>query len=111
MPRRKTPTRELNLAARKPGGEDILEAEAQVNRASTDFLKIDLQTALTFSGIALESDNNEEKRQRNQRSARRGYDTIVRLSKKVNLSASDARSMSRNMARLKSELRQLGETF
>jgi hypothetical protein len=111
MPRQKRPNRELNFVARKPSIDEILTAASELNRTSTDFLKIDLQTALTFSRIALENNTDNEKRRRNRRNARRGYDTIIRLIKRVSLSDGDAKFMSYNLERLKSELRQLGEVF
>lgn len=111
MSRQKNPIRETNFAVKRPTTEEFLSAAARVNRAGADFLKIDVQTALTFSGIALQSNSDEDKRRRNRKSARRGYDTILRLLQKVQLTAGEARSISHNMTRLKSELQQLGETF
>lgn len=109
MPRQKGG--EPNFAAKKPGMDEILSSAAQLNRTSIDFLKIDLQTALTFSQIALQSNADAEKRRRNRKNARKGYDTIVRLAEKVSLSDRDGRYISRNLERLKSELQQLGEIF
>jgi len=111
MPGKKPPTQELNFAAKKPTVDEILALGAQLNRTSTDFLKVDLETALTFAGIALQNASDSVKRQRNQRNARRGYDMIVRLVGKVALSDEDTRFLARNLSRLKTELQQLGETF
>ena len=111
MPRQKRTIREPNFAAKKPSMDEILTSASELNRTSTDFLKVDLQTALTFSRIALENNSDTEKRRRNRRNARRGYDTIVRLVEKVSMSAGDAKFMSHNLERLKSDLRQLGEIF
>lgn len=111
MSRQKNPIREPDSAAKRPTTEEFLVTAARVNRAGADFLRIDVQTALTFSGIALQSNSDEDKRRRNRKSARRGYDTILHLLEKVQLTTGEARSMSRNMTRLKSELRELGETF
>jgi hypothetical protein len=111
MPRRRRPTREPNFAAKKPSMNEIISAGAQLNRTSIDFLKVDLQTALTFSKIALQSDGDAERRRRNCRNAHKAYDTIVRLAGRVSFSDGDARYISRNLERLKSELQKLGETF
>jgi hypothetical protein len=90
----------------------MLAASAtRLNRASVDFLKIDLQTALTFTGIALQNEADAAKRRRNQENARKGYDTILRLMEKVSLTADDSCYISSHLKRLKGELSQLGETF
>jgi hypothetical protein len=111
MPGQKQPTRAFNFAAKKPTMDEILASSAQLNRTSRDFLKVDLQTALTFSSIALQSTDDSVKRERNRRNARRGYDMIVRLLDRVSLTDDDAQHMTRNLVRLKTELQQLGETF
>jgi len=90
--------------------DELLATRNRLNRASADFLKVDVQTALTFTGIALQA-TDPVKRQRNQRSARNAYDTVLRLIGKVQLSESDARVLGSNLERLKSELRELGETL
>jgi hypothetical protein len=111
MPDRKSPTRELNFAVKRAGIDQSLAANGELSRTSVEFLKIDVQTALTFSGIALQSEHDSEKRRRNQMNARRGYDTILRLLKKAPVTKADVRMLSRNLKRLKSELQQLGESF
>jgi hypothetical protein len=111
MPKQKPPSQRVNFAASKPTADQFLAASAELNRTSTDFLKVDLETALTFSGIALQSNNDEGKRRRNRINARRGYDMILHLARKVSLSQDDAEVMSHKLKRLKSELQSLGETF
>ena len=90
--------------------DELLATRKRLNRANSDFLKVDVQTALTFTGIALQT-TDPVKRQRNQRSARKAYDTVLRLMGKVQLSESDARTLGSGLERLKSELRELGETL
>ena len=90
--------------------DELLATRKRLNQANTDFLKVDVQTALTFTGIALQT-TDPVKRQRNQRSARNAYDTVLRLLSKVEISESDARILGSNLERLKSELRELGETL
>jgi len=90
--------------------DELLNSAARLNRASADFLKADVATALTFSGIALESED-PLKRDRNRRAARKAYDTVVRLMERVTLTDGDVKILARNLQRLKSELDRLGEAF
>jgi hypothetical protein len=88
----------------------LQESEKRFNQVSTDFLKVDLETALTFTGIALQTDSDAKKK-RNQQSARKAYDTVIRLMHNVNPDEGDARVLRTNLKRLKSELKMLGEVF
>ena len=82
----------------------------EFNRTGKDFLKIDLQTAFTFSRAALSTDD-PVKRRRNQKSARKAYDTVLNQMKKIDLSEKDNKDLKGNLRRLKSELTKLGEVF
>jgi hypothetical protein len=99
-------------ASRRRDPEDIEQSLAalvnRVYRNSAQFLKTDAETALTFSSIALQTDN-PDKRERNRRNARKGYDTILRLASQTRLSSDDEKFLSEKLGRLKSELKQLGE--
>jgi hypothetical protein len=97
-------------AAPKPTIDEILAAVARHNKTSTDFLNAETETSLTFAAIARAADTPME-RERSRRAARKAYDTVVRLIEKVDLTDHDAKMLSRNLARLKSELRGLGEKF
>jgi type IV secretory pathway TrbF-like protein len=97
-------------AAPKPTIDALLASEKQFNQAGTQFLKVDVATALTFANTALQADDPEKKR-RNRASARKAYDTVVRMMKKLKLSASDAEEIQQGLQRLKSELVTLGEVF
>lgn len=108
MPRKSK--REPNYAVPKPTLDELLLQGREFNHASVDFLKIDVTTALTFAGIAQQTDDPVKKR-RNQRAARKAYDTVRHLAEKVDLSPDDAEILASNLARLKSELQTLGETF
>ena len=90
---------------------EIFKSASQLNQTSVDFLKIDLDTALSFAGIALETSDNPEKKTRNQQNARHGYDTIVRLLPRVSPSVDDGKVLARKLEQLKSELVKLGERF
>ena len=109
MPK-KAHVRPVSLGADKPGFGDLRETGKRFNQVSTDFLKVDLETALTFSGIALQTDNDIKKK-RNQQSARKAYETIRKLMNNVDLDERDAHMLHTNLDRLKSELQRLGEVF
>lgn len=83
---------------------------SRTNRLSVDFLQIDSEIGLTFSGIALEA-NDPEKRKRMAQFARRAYDTIARLRTDVELSQAEGDKLDTNLQRLKSELQRLGQGF
>jgi hypothetical protein len=100
-----------SFAATRPTVDQFLALLAEINRTSVDFLKTDVETALTFSAIALQSSGNTKRRHRNRSSARRGYDTIVRFIERVPLTDDDAQFLLRKLERLKLELQSLGETF
>ena len=107
----KSPRRESSrYIAPKRLAEDLIATRHQFNRAGVDFLKVDLAAALTFSNAALTTDD-PAKKQRNRRSARRAYDTIAKMAKKITLSDRDKEEITDSMRHLKSELLQLGEVF
>jgi hypothetical protein len=82
----------------------------RANRLKADFLQIDSQMALTFSGIALDA-SDPEKRKRTTLTARRAYDAIVRLRNDIELSPAEGYKLDTNLHRLKSELQRLGQRF
>jgi hypothetical protein len=110
MSARKTGRGGNGYPAARPTLEEMIGVRKQVTRASTDFLKIDLETALTFCDIARKTDN-QERQQRNRRAARKAYDTVLRFMRKTPVSAADSRKLESTIQRLKSELESLGEVF
>ena len=110
VPGKKSKTSRPRYAAPKPTVDIFLAAEEKFNHTGTDFLKIDLTTALTFAQTALATDDPVKKK-RNQASARRAYDTVLRLVQRVTLNDADASELKRGLARLKSDLMALGEVF
>lgn len=94
---------------RRPPG-DLLAIEKQFNKTATDFLKVDLATALTFAATARHADD-PEKKSRNQQFARKAHDTVLKMGEKVHLSNEDAEELEQNLRRLRSELVDLGEVF
>jgi len=88
----------------------MLASLRQFNRTGTQFLKVDVATGLTLAKAARDTQDAEKKR-RNQKSARKAYDTIVRMLKKVTPTDADARQLNASLHQLKNELIQLGEIF
>jgi hypothetical protein len=82
----------------------------RANSLKADFLRIDSQMALTFSGIALNA-GDPEKRKRTTLTARRAYDTIVRLRNDIELNQAEDDKLDINLQRLKNELQRLGQRF
>ena len=82
----------------------------RLNAASKDFLRADVETALTFAEIALGTED-AEKRQRNKQHAKDAYDTILRFQERVTYTPAENAYMTERMERLKKDLEQLGESF
>jgi len=100
----------LGHAATKPTVDEFLAVREQMNRTSVEFLKTDLETALTFAKIARQSRDSIRKN-RNSLAARKGYETLLRLVPKVELGDDDGRILADGLNRLRAELEALGETF
>ena len=109
MPRKGRPADSAHAAV-KPTFDELLANGRRFNRASADFLKLDVQTGLTFTGIALQTDDSAKKR-RNQRSACTAYDSVLKLAKRVQLTDEEVQMLSRSLDRLKFELQTSGEIF
>lgn len=77
------------------------------NRVAADFLRIDSELALTFSGIALAT-VDEETRSRTNTAACRAYKTIARLRGNVDLSNAEREKLDANLQRVRTELQSLG---
>ena len=73
-----------------------------------DFLQVDCEIALTFSSIALET-NDQGKKIRTTRTARKAYDSIMRLRKNIEFTEAERQKLDANLQRLKDELQRLGE--
>jgi hypothetical protein len=107
---KKPPQRKPRLQVPKPTLEELRASERAFNRAGTDFLKVDVATGLTLAKAALSS-HDAEKRQRNQKSARKAYDTIVRMLNKITPTEADARQLNDGLHQLRADLIELGEIF
>ena len=53
------------------------------NQQAFDFLKVEVETGLTFAKIAFSGEAGSEKRIRNQANALKAYQTVLRLRKRV----------------------------
>jgi hypothetical protein len=80
----------------------------RTNRVGAQFLQIDSEVALTFSGMALRT-SDEKKKRRTTQVARRAYDTIMRLRKNIALGDTEGDKLEANLQRLRSELQVLGQ--
>lgn len=97
-------------AAPKPTVDDLLASRERMNRASAEFLKIDLETALTFVKIARQS-RDDVRKKRNCKAARRAYETVLRRINKAELNAQDTQVVTLAQNQLRSDLEGLGEAF
>jgi len=95
-------------AAPRPTVDQILASQARFNKVSTDFLKLDLETALTFTQLASQA-RDRDKRERNRHAARKAYDTVLHLIDRVTLSDAEASFFQGKLAQLKLNLIELGE--
>jgi len=77
------------------------------NRIGADFLRIDSEVALTFSGIALAATDRETRR-RTAMAAHKAYDSIARLLRRFELTDAEREKLDANLQRLQSELQFLG---
>lgn len=87
-----------------------MDSRARMNRASAEFLKIDVNAALTFLHVARQT-TDKIQRERSQRAARKAYETVLRLMKRVQLSREEEQVLKRKLEQLKNELEGLRDTF
>jgi len=73
-------------------------------------IKTELKAGLTFSTIALQA-KDTAKISRNTANARKAYDTLLRFLKKSILSDADMAEVDPMLAKLKSNLLELGEAL
>lgn len=81
---------------------------AQANRVGAQFLLVDVEVALTLSGLALKT-NRSENRERQSATALKAYHTIIRLRENLELNEAERDKLGAGLHRLRSELRQLGK--
>ena len=94
----------------QPLPPQLTTAGKQLNATNVDFLRIDAETALTFSRIALDT-QDEEKKERNRKNARKAYDTILRLWDGVIFTPEQEGHIREMLSHLKDDLTRLGENL
>jgi len=80
------------------------------NPVSIDFLRTEVKTVSVFAGIASQAED-EEKRLRNVRNARKGYDTLVYFMGQLVLTPEERDQIGQDVLELRRQLIGLGETF
>lgn len=90
---------------------DSSKIGCDLNSNSVEFLKIDLDTALTVARIALQDSSDLDKRTRNQTNARRAYDFVVERKPHLRIEDADAREIDEKLEQLKLALAELGESL
>lgn len=88
--------------------ERIMRLGKQTNHVGAEFLLIDVEVALTLSGLALKT-NNAEKKERQSATALKAYNTIMRLRANLDLNEAERGKLDAGLHRLRGELRQLGK--
>jgi hypothetical protein len=74
------------------------------------FLLTELETGATFAKVGLDS-NDEGKRTRNRKNARKAYNAILRFVPDTTLTQTEKQQIDEGLVCLRSLLRRLGETF
>lgn len=94
-----------------PGHPDAKDLKERLNRSGVEFLEVDLETALIMARIANEAEDGSDKKMRNIRNARRAYDTIVRLRKRLRPTPEQEQIVEDKLQQLRHALIELGEQF
>ena len=106
---KRSKSNEAHIGSQNKLAGDLTKTSQRLNQTSKDFLRVDIETALTFTGAALSTDD-PTKKSRNTKNAKKAYYTIQRLSQRVSYTDAEQVYMSEMMARLKKDLEQLGES-
>jgi hypothetical protein len=88
-----------------------LDVREDLNRNSYQLLKVDIETALTFTRIAAGAGEGSDKRTRNQRNGRTAYDSVQHLRKNVSMTTAQEQELDAGLVELKTALEELGEKF
>jgi acetylornithine/succinyldiaminopimelate/putrescine aminotransferase len=78
------------------------------NVLEVGFLRTELLVGLTLTKIAMDA-QHRDKIDRNRANARKAYDTVLRFMPRVSITRDEAIEINAKLAKLKSELRELGE--
>lgn len=82
---------------------------SSLTQAGFDFLSTDVEAGMLFARIAEAAPTNSEKRRRNQRRARRAFDTVKRFSARWKLTSSERSELNASLKQLRKRLEGLGE--
>jgi hypothetical protein len=82
-----------------------------LNCNSVEFLKVDLETGLTFAKVALESVDDVDKKTRNQARSRQAYDFVIERQQGLRIDDEDAKEIFQKLKELRLALAALGEQF
>lgn len=91
-----------------PGVKRAAQLEIELNDRKVDLIKADLDAAYTFASIARQA-NDRNKRLRNRKNARKGYETVLHFLTTAKLTPGEAVEIDKGIARLKRVLVELGE--
>jgi hypothetical protein len=80
-----------------------------LNATGLEFLTTEVNTALTFTEIALGAGDDVDKVERNRLNARKAYDTVLRFRDRVAMSKTQSEALDSQMERLRNDLLKLGE--
>jgi len=87
------------------------DLQEELKKNQGDFLRIDLETALTLTRIADRAGIGSIKRQRTVRNARRAYDTVVKMRGSFAGTAAECLQIDKKIRKLRTELSRLGQSF
>lgn len=83
----------------------------RMNAARLRALIADLAAGMTFVELARDNRAGPEKKLRNRDKARKVYDSVTRFRNGLTLTPAEEQQLSDGLAKLKSALEQLGESF
>ena len=86
------------------------ETAKELDKLKVDFIRTDLDVALSFAEIARQTDERE-KAIRNQQNARKGYDAGFQFMSTAKITDFDREVIGVKLRRLKSALLDLGEAL
>jgi hypothetical protein len=86
------------------------ESAEKLGEVKLHLITADLDVALTFAQIALQT-QDRQKAIHNRQNARKAYDAVLRYMGSASLSRFDRENMMRKLSSLKSALLSLGESF
>ncbi len=99
---------ELVCASKLRMADKSTVAHDFIQRGS-EFLLVELQTGLTFADLALSAEPGSADRVRDERNARKAYQTVLRLRERFQVAAPAAREIEDLQERLRCALDQLAE--